>query len=455
MRLGAAAVFTAAALLPAAAPAGSYTPPPGDVSPAWAQSSNALAFQTTRGGSALETVSATGNGERRLLERPLSTWALSPDWSRLAWTEYSPLHLSKPDGSDDHVVDLRTSVGSFAWAPDGSRLAFVAGGGVYTVRADGTGLGRLVDGGDPAWSPDGATIAYVTLDHDIYAVSPGGGTERRLVGEPGIQMRPRWSPSGRQLAFLTQTGVGQPWTIGVVEADGSGLHDYDAKLLLNPYSLSWDPLERGLVVGTVGGVVMLRLPEGTASRLSSFGYAPVASPDGRRIAFSGGGECRDRNGIYRMDIDGKHLQRLTNDCRILGTDGPDTLRGTPLAEVLVGLGGDDRLFGSDGNYVGDTLLGGLGDDVLSGSFRDDDLSGGPGDDKLYGGPSGDRLVGGPGHDRLNGQGGRDLIYAADGQRDTVICGTNLGHGTPERDDAFVDRLDRVADDCEYVNGRRR
>jgi hypothetical protein len=126
-----------------------------------------------------------------------------------------------------------------------------------------------------------------------------------------------------------------------------------------------------------------------------------------------------------------------------------------LADVLVGLGGDDHLFALDPAYAGDALLGGPGDDVLSGGFRQDDLSGGPGEDKLYGGPSGDRLVGGPGRDRLSGQGGRDLIYAADGQRDRVICGTNLGRATPERDDAFVDRFDVVAPDCEYVNGRRR
>lgn len=455
MRLRAAAVFLAAALLPAAAPAGSYVPPPGDASPSWSPLGDALAFQTMRSGPALETVAVSGHGERRLLERNLSSWAMSPDWSRLAWAELSPLHISRPDGSDDHTVDLKTAVGRFSWAPDSSRFAFVAGGVIYTVRADGSGLTRLVDGSEPAWSPDGATIAYVTTDQDIYGVSPGGGTERRIVGEPGIQMRPTWSIEGGQLAFLTQTGQGEPWTIGVVRPDGSGLRAYDAPLVINAYSLSWDQFGTALVAGTVRGVVLLRLPDGTASRLSSFGFAPVVDPSGRRVAFAGGGECRDRNGIYVMDIDGKHGRRLTNDCRIVGTDGPDTLRGTELADVLVGLGGDDRLFALDPAYVGDTLLGGPGDDVLSGGFRQDDLSGGPGEDKLYGGPSGDRLVGGPGRDRLSGQGGRDLIYAADGQRDRVICGTNLGRATPERDDAVVDRFDVVAPDCEYVNGRRR
>ena len=108
-------------------------------------------------------------------------------------------------------------------------------------------LARLVDVSEPAWSPDGATIAYVTPNQDIYGVSPGGATERRIVGEPVIQMRPTWSIEGGQLAFLAQTGQGEPWTIGVVRPDGSGLRAYDAPLVINAYSLSWDQFGTALV----------------------------------------------------------------------------------------------------------------------------------------------------------------------------------------------------------------
>ena len=46
----------------------------------------------------------------------------------------------------------------------------------------------------------------------------------------------------------------------------------------------------------------------------------------------------------------------------IGTDGPDTLRGTNKADTLIGLGANDRIFG--GLRGNDTLLGGPGKDVV-------------------------------------------------------------------------------------------
>ena len=174
------------------------------------------------------------------------------------------------------------------------------------------------------------------------------------------------------------------------------------------------------------------------------------SPDGSRLAFAAGCECRDRLGIFLVRA-GTYLSplRVSNDCRILGTAGDGTRRGTPLADVLAGLGGDDRLFALDPSYVGDSLRGGAGDDLLVGGYRADVLAGGPGNDRLLGGHSADELFGGPGSDRIRGQEGQDVVHAADGQRDVVSCGTNAP-GTPERDEVFADRFDRVADDCETV-----
>jgi Ca2+-binding RTX toxin-like protein len=439
----------------AATPTGSYFPPPGDDSPVWSPDGGSIAFATTRDGHALALVKADGSGERRLIEGPFQAWSVSPNWLRVAWADSNRLHLSRLDGSDDRVVVAAGWVGGLSWAPDSARLAFSAEGAVYVVGAEGSAPRRLVDGGSPAWSPDNASIAYVTGDQDIALISPGGGNARPLVAEPGAQRAPVWSPDGLKLAFVTQIASGKPFTAGVIPVDGGRSRVYPSPLFEAVGALVWMPDGRSLLAVTNAGIVLLDLQDGSAARLSRFGYGPQPSPDGSRVAFFGGGECQDRNGIFVMRATGKGQRRVTNDCRIVGTAGPDTLRGTIFADVLDGLDGNDRLFALDGNYVGDTLLGGSGDDVLSGGYWRDLLVGGPGDDKLYGGPSADQLVGGPGHDRLSGQGGQDFIYAADGARDTVICGTNLGHATPERDHAFVDRFDRVAPDCEFVNGRRR
>ncbi len=196
----------------------------------------------------------------------------------------------------------------------------------------------------------------------------------------------------------------------------------------------------------------LDLSSGAARRLTSFGGTPSFSPDGTRIAFASVGECRDRAGIYVATATGAHVSRLTNDCRIVGTSGADVLRGTDVADILVGLAGDDRLFARDSEFVGDTLLGDDGNDLLVGDSAPDLLRGGRGSDRLIAGNGRDDLYGGAGRDQIAGQRGNDFIHARDGWRDTVSCGTNLRG--PERDEVWADRFDRVSRDCEIVHRSR-
>ena len=71
---------------------------------------------------------------------------------------------------------------------------------------------------------------------------------------------------------------------------------------------------------------------------------------------------------------------------------------------MLGLGGNDRLFGQHGadllvGYNGaDLLRGGTGADFLDGTRGEDILRGGPGDDTLVGGKQRDILKGGRGAD---------------------------------------------------------
>jgi Ca2+-binding RTX toxin-like protein len=181
----------------------------------------------------------------------------------------------------------------------------------------------------------------------------------------------------------------------------------------------------------------------------------VLSPDGTRIAFTAGGECRDRLGIYVANIDGSGApRRVSNSCRVVGTEGPDALHGS-FSQVVVGLDGNDTLH-SDGAYYfsGNTLLGGAGDDLLLGNWGADTLYGGRGDDRLYGDMYRDILVGGPGHDQIDGGTGNDVIGARDGTRDRIVCRTSgPGSGVREHDIVYADRVDVVAPDCEIVHRR--
>lgn len=129
---------------------------------------------------------------------------------------------------------------------------------------------------------------------------------------------------------------------------------------------------------------------------------------------------------------------------IIGTNGPDILRGTPGADVIVGNAGDDQIFGAGGNDIicgnagADLMQGGDGRDLIIGGFGPDRLVGGNGNDDLRGGPGNDQVVGKVGADTLRGDAGVDRIVG------------NLGTDT-----CFAQWNDEFITGCEDGNVRTR
>jgi Ca2+-binding RTX toxin-like protein len=124
---------------------------------------------------------------------------------------------------------------------------------------------------------------------------------------------------------------------------------------------------------------------------------------------------------------------------ITGTDGDDTLMGTPHADLIQGLGGNDMVAGRGGGDIilagpgndlvrggdgSDTIWGNAGDDVLHGGNGADIVRGRSGDDQVYGGDGPDQLFAGFGADKVFGGPGDDHLYAVakDGQLDKLNCG---------------------------------
>jgi Ca2+-binding RTX toxin-like protein len=103
---------------------------------------------------------------------------------------------------------------------------------------------------------------------------------------------------------------------------------------------------------------------------------------------------------------------------IIGTEGPDRLRGTPHRDVIVGLGGDDEISGSLGN---DLICGGPGSDQIHGGRGNDVVDGGAGDfDRVYGDLGDDHVLGGPGMgDETSGNLGIDTLSGGPGNFDLV------------------------------------
>jgi Tol biopolymer transport system component len=432
------------------ADAGIYYPPPGDFDPVWSPDGSAIAYRTQEQSGGLRVVARDGGGDRWVQKLPMNTeFRFSPNWSLLAYWDYAAggIVVMRPEIGERRVVFSSPTSVAFDWSPDGGALAVAGRDGLQTVRLAGGTPTKLAEGAlQPAWSPDGSHVAYLSISpRYLFVVSPAGGTPTQLTNDETIVGSPVWSPDGTRLAFTTRR-ENRDFVEVLRLADGS-VRRFEAKAP----EIAWSPDARELLLSGFG-VVRLDLASGRQTVIAHSGLAATWSPDGRRIAFAAGAECKDRAGIYVVTPPAA-ARRLTHDCRVLGTPGDDVLTGTPLADLLLGLEGHDTLSARDDGYIGDDLLGGPGNDRLFGGFRPNLLDGGPGADLLEGGPGWDVLVGGPGRDQLDGEGARDVVVAVDGVRDDVSCGTNLARSTDaghENDLAYVDAVDRVSR-CEVVH----
>jgi Ca2+-binding RTX toxin-like protein len=88
------------------------------------------------------------------------------------------------------------------------------------------------------------------------------------------------------------------------------------------------------------------------------------------------------------------------------------------ADLMIGGGGNDKLYGKDGS---DTLYGDAGNDYLDGGKGDDFLRGGDGNDSLYGAVGNDNVAGEKGNDYIALDGGNDWADGGEGN-DTINGG---------------------------------
>jgi RTX calcium-binding nonapeptide repeat (4 copies)/WD40-like Beta Propeller Repeat len=429
-------------------------PPPGDQLPTWSPDGSVIVFLSDRDGASLRVMNPDGSGEHQIPWLPASSgYSFSRDWTHVAAYVNAQLVVERLDGSDRVSLGPATYLAKASWSPDGTRVAYTAPSAtpneadVLVARIDGSETHRVAAGSYPSWAPTGERIAYIAggySKNELHLVDADGTGDIRLASGSDY-FTPSWSSNELWLAVVHGEEFGS--TLEVIAVDGSRV----AAFRVTPIDYAWSPNGGAIAYSNASGIWIVDVKSGRKRRIATSGYQVAWSPDAARLAFTTGGECRNRNGIYRVDVQTRQPVRLTNSCRIVGTAGDDVLTGTPLADVLLGEGGNDTLVAVPSFFVGDTLEGGPGRDLLVGSSVTDTLEGGPGNDVLRGGSGPDLLVGGPGRDVIQGQGGRDLVDARDGTRDVVSCGTNAGKTAgPENDVAYVDRFDAVSRGCEWV-----
>jgi Tol biopolymer transport system component len=505
----------------------------------------------------LYTVNPDGTGRTRLkAENHLLSARWSPDGSRLAFIDVHGsldwrLMVMDADGSNEHVVAFarNLALSRQPWSPDSARIAWKAqdpytGGDVYTANASGGDVRRLTFSGSvgsPAWSPTGSTLAYTRRrivfpqGEPLFVIGADGSGERQIT-EPGTYIEdPTWSPTGEWIAF---SGV------GMVRPDGSNLHWVTPGL--GGRSPSWSPDGSKIAFGVSSfyrgsGRADVYVVDADGSHLkrlnwtpdTKLAWAPVWSPDGVRVLFQSGtlvtvnsdGSCPIRlapGGRDAGDLSSwqpipngppagpERCHAISVTTRVARARAAARIEATvvnegtdPLTKVTLEVPAHDAVSPA-GYSPGCTVRRGKltcrlrrlepGDShdfsfrlearrvrpsggiirrparisvdaseelFLSGRERTNvtlaivrcrvgDRGGGiirgtSSDDWICGRTGVDRIYPGPGNDEVKAGGGNDVIVAVDGRRhrDRISCG-------PGRDRVSADRHDRIADDCERV-----
>jgi hypothetical protein len=255
-------------------------------------------------------------GDRiQLSDSPGEPLAWSSDGSKLLFsrevsdatrTPILDLFVLNADGTETRLTKYRDRItGSIS--PDGSQVVYVAGfdGHMYTVDTEGGEPRFLLAGGGlfyPTFSPDGTQIAYFNGAGDwgntLRVMNADGSGVRVLIDQEFAHVNDlAWSPDGSRLAFHGPYGGGI-WTVGV---DGSGL----TKVSQMGAAPRWSPTGRQLAFESAGGIWVINFDGSGRRQVTLPGRrAPVWSPDGSRIAYL------DKDSLYVSDLDGTHVRSL-------------------------------------------------------------------------------------------------------------------------------------------------
>src|SRR5215471_1707265 len=148
---------------------------------------------------------------------------------------------------------------------------------------------------DPALSPDGSEIAFVS-GGDIWTVPAAGGDAHLLVSHPATESRPLYSPDGRRLAFVsTRTGNGDIYVLTLETGDLKRLTFDDSLDLLDAWSADGRWIYFTSTSLDVGTPDILRVSSegGTPMQVSgdvyTAEYFAAPSHDGSAIALTGHG----------------------------------------------------------------------------------------------------------------------------------------------------------------------
>jgi len=310
----------------------------------------------------------------------------------LRWSEATSRNIRRADvtGVNQNVVTISTGAAD-ATGPLGLTVDTL-GGSVYWVQGSGLyrsdlapgsvaqGLVGTNDGNNP--SVGGAIVlAYAPLPPTPTPTSTPTNTATPMITPTPTNTAVNHAPTLVVAAGGSCATGGTSGTLNLTVADADG----------DSVSLTGKSSNTGLV--GAGAIVF-----GGSGANRTITITPAAKKSGSAT-------------ITVTASDGRGGSATLTFTVLVGTDKAETLSAASGTNLVLGLGGNDKLNGGTGI---DILCGGAGTDTLSGGNGDDTLDGGDDNDILQGGSGNDILRGGNGNDTLTGGMGADFFSGGPG-----------------------------------------